>query len=148
MLDGEAERRRPGRGRPALDGNPMRVAVAPPATPVIAYATLESLFASMDFCSCDACRWILSPPAYPVALPQFINKPPAGKQNAHQVLFGRRPNIQHRPLPCETTNTGALYDINETLEFCVATPRRHCRQAHGHDTGGAASEDVLASPQI
>ncbi len=35
---------------------------------VIAYATLESLFGSMDFCACEHCRSILSPAAYLVDL--------------------------------------------------------------------------------
>ncbi len=39
---------------------------------IIAYPTLESLFGSMDFCSCDHCRSILSPAAYLVDLLQFI----------------------------------------------------------------------------
>jgi peptidoglycan hydrolase-like protein with peptidoglycan-binding domain len=39
---------------------------------VIAYATLESLFGSMDFCACEHCRSILSPAAYLVDLLQFL----------------------------------------------------------------------------
>ena len=40
---------------------------------VIAYATLESLFDSMDFCACDHCRSILSPAAYMVDLLLFLH---------------------------------------------------------------------------
>src|SRR5213594_3442516 len=40
---------------------------------VIAYATLESLFGSMDFCACDHCRSILSPAAYLVDLLLFLH---------------------------------------------------------------------------
>ena len=40
---------------------------------VIAYATLESLFGSMDFCACEHCRSILSPAAYLVDLLQFLH---------------------------------------------------------------------------
>jgi len=39
---------------------------------VIAYATLESLFGSMDFCACEHCHSILSPAAYLVDLLQFL----------------------------------------------------------------------------
>jgi hypothetical protein len=39
---------------------------------VIAYATLDSLVGSMDFCACDHCRSILSPAAYLVDLLQFL----------------------------------------------------------------------------
>src|SRR2546425_5704354 len=40
---------------------------------VIAYATLESLFGSTDFCACDHCRSILSPAAYLVDLLLFLH---------------------------------------------------------------------------
>ncbi|GLV54150.1 hypothetical protein KDH_09990 [Dictyobacter sp. S3.2.2.5] len=40
---------------------------------VIASATLESLFGSMDFCACDHCRSILSPAAYLVDLLLFLH---------------------------------------------------------------------------
>jgi hypothetical protein len=40
---------------------------------VIAYATLESLFGSMDFCACDHCRSMLSPAAYLVDLLLFLH---------------------------------------------------------------------------
>jgi hypothetical protein len=39
---------------------------------VIAGATLESLFGSMDFCACDHCRSLLSPAAYLVDLLLFL----------------------------------------------------------------------------
>ncbi len=40
---------------------------------VIAYATLEDVFGSMDFCECKHCRSILSPAAYMVDLMLFLN---------------------------------------------------------------------------
>lgn len=43
------------------------------ASDVIAYATLESLFGSMDFCACVHCRSILSPAAYLVDLLLFLH---------------------------------------------------------------------------
>ncbi len=43
---------------------------------VIAYATLESLFGSMDFCACEHCRSILSPAAYLVDLLLFLQSDP------------------------------------------------------------------------
>ncbi len=47
------------------------------ASDVIAYATLESVFGSMDFCSCDHCQSILSPAAYLVDLLLFLQSDPA-----------------------------------------------------------------------
>ncbi len=40
---------------------------------VLAISTLENLFHSMDFCTCDECRSILSPAAYLVDLLHFID---------------------------------------------------------------------------
>jgi len=171
-----------------------------PANPgdVIAYATLESLFGSMDFCACDHCRSILSPAAYLVDLLLFLKSDPDAwaayltdwhqshanapypfvDQNAWQqfqkdwnsqhpqqplpntelspfdVLMSRRPDIQHLPLTCENTNTVLPYIdiVNETLEYYVADgltlQKRSLDEYHGHDTNGAASEDLLASPQF
>jgi hypothetical protein len=132
-----------------LDGRPSGAGID--ATSVIAYPTLESLFNSMDFCSCDECRSILSPAAYLVDLLQFIDKAADGKQNAQAVLFGRRPDIQHLPLTCENTNTVLPYIdiVNETLEFYIANdaPPLSLTGFEGHDTGAAVSDDLLASPQ-
>src|SRR5262249_55081362 len=91
---------------------------------VIAYATLESLFGSMDFCACDHCRSILSPAAYLVDLLLFLDQPnpPAKTENPQTVLLERRPDIQHLPLTCENTNTALPYIdvVNETLEYFIA----------------------------
>ena len=43
------------------------------ASDVVAYATLESLFGSTDFCACEHCRSILSPAAYLVDLLLFLH---------------------------------------------------------------------------
>ncbi len=71
---------------------------------VIAYATLESMFGSMDFCECEHCRSILSPAAYLVDLLLFVDQPnpSAGTQNPQTVLLERRPDIERLPLTCET----------------------------------------------
>lgn len=117
---------------------------------VIAYATLEGLFGAMDFCACDHCRSILSPAAYLVDLLQFIDQTPteAGKENPQAVLLERRPDVQHLPLTCENTNTALPYIdvVNETLEYFIANLA--LTNYKGYDTGKAASEDLLASPQF
>src|SRR5262249_31003938 len=43
---------------------------------IIATATLETIFGSMDFCACNHCRSILSPAAYLVDLLLFLNSDP------------------------------------------------------------------------
>ena len=130
----------------ALDTNPAQT-----ADDVIAYTTLEQLFGEMDFCACDHCRSILSPAAYLVDLLHFIDKTNS-QSNPQDVLFQRRPDIQHLPLTCENTNTALPYIdvVNETLEYFIAnTPQTFSLDNYvGHDTAGIASEDLLASPQF
>lgn len=121
---------------------------------VIAYATLDSLFGSMDFCPCDHCRSILSPAAYLVDLLMFLDQPnpPAGTENPQTVLLSRRPDIQHLPLTCDNTNTALPYIdvVTETLEYFIAntSQKLSLKDYPGHDTNGVASEDLLASPQF
>jgi Neuraminidase-like domain/Salmonella virulence plasmid 28.1kDa A protein len=124
------------------------------AADVIAYPTLEGLFGEMDFCACDHCRSVLSPAAYLVDLLLFIDQAPQeiGKENPQAVLFDRRPDIQHLPLTCENTNTALPYIdvVNETLEYFIANSAQELslKDYVGHDTDGAASADLLASPQF
>ncbi len=126
----------------------------PHASDVIASATLENLFGSMDFCECAHCRSILSPAAYLVDLLLFLDPPGslAGTESPQSVLFGRRPDIQHLPLTCENTNIALPYIdvVNETLEYFVANDvcKLSLQGYGGHDTNGVASEDLLASPQF
>jgi Neuraminidase-like domain/Salmonella virulence plasmid 28.1kDa A protein len=137
--------------RPAPTGT-----AAANASDIAAYATLEQLFNNLDFCECEQCGSIFSPAAYLVDLLEFANVTEAsrlgGKSNPQQVLFGRRPDIQYLPLTCENTNTALPYIdiVNETLEYFVANGAPNALSLvgyQGHDTGGADSPDLLASPQ-
>ena len=121
---------------------------------IVAGATLEKIFGSMDFCACSHCRSILSPAAYLVDLLMFLDHPipPTGTQNPQDVLLRRRPDIQHLPLTCDNTNTALPYVdlVNETLEYFIAntTQALSLDDYHGHDTEEAATEDLLASPRF
>ena len=136
--------------------SPPKVVDPAPANPgdVIAYATLQSLFGSIDFCACDHCRSILSPAAYLVDLLLYLDQPtpPMGTDNPQSVLLERRPDIQHLPLTCENTNTALPYIdvVNETLEYFIAnaSQKLSLKDYEGHDTSTAASDDLLASPQF
>jgi ABC toxin N-terminal region/Neuraminidase-like domain/Putative peptidoglycan binding domain len=136
---------------PAAPGAPGPAAASPD---IVAYPTLESLFGSMDFCSCEECRSILSPAAYLVDLLLFLDQspPPGGTKNPQQVLLGRRPDIEQLPLTCENTNTALPYIdlVNETLEYYVANTVQplSLKDYPGHDTNGTASEDLIAAPQF
>jgi hypothetical protein len=140
----------------AIGGQILRPAPTGPAADnvadVVAYPTLERLFGSMDFCTCDACRSMFSPAAYLVDLLLFIDKAAEGKENAQAVLLARRPDIQYLPLTCENTNTALPYIdlVNETLEYYVANTVQplSLKGYRGHDTDGTTSVDLLASPQF
>ncbi len=122
----------------------------PPAYPVTAYATLENLFGSLDYCGCSDCGSILSPAAYLVDLLNYLDKPaPAAGLNPQDVLLQRRPDLQYLPLTCENTNTAVPYIdvVNETLEYFVAGGMSLAGY-QGHDTGDeVTSADLIASPQ-
>ena len=149
-----------GRGAEAVAGDAEEAQILAPtptaanAGDVIAYPTLEALFGEMDFCACDHCRSILSPAAYLVDLLLFIDQPvhPVGTKNPQTVLLERRPDVQHLPLTCENTNTALPYIdvVNETLEYFIANDKQKLSLTDykGYDTDGAASEDLLASPQF
>ena len=145
-----------GRAAPNLGGKaPVQYGFppqsAPPAYPVVAYATLEELFGSLDYCNCSDCGSILSPAAYLVDLLHYIDQPApaAGLQNPQDVLFGRRPDLQYLPLTCANTNTALPYIdiVNETLEYYVANGLSLANY-QGHDTGDSVtSAELIASPQ-
>lgn len=132
----------------------------PDNSDIIAYSTLETLFGSMDFCTCEHCRSVLSPAAYLVDLLHFldVNPNPGNPQSKNPLteLFVRRPDIQHLPLTCENTNVVLPYIdiVNEALEYFVANSARSHPPSNpvdgytGHDTGSTESADLLASPRF
>ncbi len=133
----------------AAVGQPAPVGVSS-TPPVLASATLEGLFGSMDFCSCDECRSILSPAAYLVDLLQFIDCQHPQIHNPQEVLFNRRPDIPYLPLTCDNTNTALPYIdlVNETLEYFVAN-NLSLANYQGHNTDDTVtSEELLANPQF
>ena len=145
-----------GRISPSLGGTlPVLYGLPPqqstPASPVVAYPTLENLFGSLDYCNCPDCGSILSPAAYLVDLLNYTDQPaPAGGlSNPQDVLLSRRPDLQYLPLTCANTNTALPYIdlVNETLEYFVANGLSLAGY-QGHDTGDAiTSAELLASPQ-
>ncbi len=142
---------------PALGGESNLMPSFPPAPsnqtyPVTAYPTLESLFGSLDYCSCEDCRSILSPAAYLVDLLHYIDQlaPTAGYRNPQAVLFSRRPDLQYLPLTCENTNTALPYIdiVNETLEYFVAN-KLSINGFQGFSTDDTVtSAELIASPQF
>src|SRR5262245_56995436 len=70
-----------------------------------------------------------------------------GPMTPFQALVQRRPDLPHLPLTCENTHTAMPYIdiVNESLEYYVV----HGKLADEavHDTGIAATPDLLAEPQ-
>ncbi|MEU4419671.1 neuraminidase-like domain-containing protein [Actinoplanes sp. NPDC024001] len=116
------------------------------------FPTMEQLFGSQDFCTCDHCRSVLGPAAYLVDLLHFLDPPagtlPSGAKAPFEVLDARRPDLAELPLTCENTNTVLPYIdlVNEICEYYVA----HGRLTTGavRDTGDALSADLVAEPQF
>ena len=105
----------------------------------------------MDYCACDHCRSVLSPAAYLVELFELLDMSdvPDTGVNPLDVLFGRRPDLQHLALSCENTNVALPYldIVNEILEHYVVNGS--LATFAGHDTAvDAATADLLADPEF
>jgi hypothetical protein len=127
---------------------------------LIDYPTMEELFGSMDYCTCEHCKSVLSPAAYLVDLLQFINLKKydsAGnelptsyeKENPVDVLLKRRPDIEHIQLTCENTNTVLPYIdlVNEILEYYVVNDKLEGFEGYNIEDN-VATEELLANPQF
>ena len=142
---------------PSLGGSAGYMSQAPsapanPSYPVVAYPTLESLFGSLDYCTCEDCNAILSPAAYLVDLLNYVDRPApsAGYMNPQSVLLQRRPDLQYLPLTCANTNTAMPYIdiVNETLEYFVAN-QLSLAGFQGYSTDDTVtSSQLFASPQF
>lgn len=83
---------------------------------------LQTLFGSMDSCSCSECTSIYSPGAYFTDILNFIQKQlvitGAAKQ-PYDELLRRRPDLIHIDLTCKNANTALPYVdlVNELLEL-------------------------------
>ena len=71
---------------------------------------LETLFGSLDMCSCKHCRSVYSPAAYLVDLLSWINEvEQSDGSTLKDTLFDRRKEIENILLTCENTNTPLPY---------------------------------------
>ena len=93
------------------------------AAPASASPDLQTLFGSLDVCDCEQCQSVYSPAAYFVDILKFLGDGPK-KQGLTplQVLFARRPDLEHIELTCENTTTQVPYvDLTrEIMEAAVA----------------------------
>src|SRR6185295_12806154 len=81
---------------------------------------LPTLFGSLDLCDCEQCQSVYSPAAYFVDILKFLDDGPK-KQGLTplQVLFKRRPDLEHIELTCENTTTQLPY-VDLTREIMEA----------------------------
>ena len=101
-----------------------------PANPgdVIAYANMESLFGSMDFCACEHCRSLLSPAAYLVDLLLLLKSDPKVWDGFLKGWHHDHPNLpypftdQNKWQEWQSQHPGQSY--TEDSPFEVLTSRR------------------------
>lgn len=120
-----------------------------PSLDLSKFPSLQELFGSLDYCDCEECRSVLSPAAYLVDLLEMLDISIPNKPKPIDVLFGRRPDLQHIPLTCENTNTPLPYIdlVNEILETWIATSNHDLSAAGNNDTGETTAAELRASPQ-
>ncbi len=110
------------------------------------YPTLQTLFGSLDYCSCSECASVLGAAAYLVDILHFLDgrKTKTGT-SVKDSLLKRRPDLGTVLLNCENTNTPLPYIdlVCELLENVVAPP---AAPAPSYQTTWSA-EELLASPQ-
>jgi hypothetical protein len=96
------------------------------------FPNLQTLFGTLDYCTCTHCQSILSPSAYLVDMLTFLQarvsekdlNPGPGKESVKDVLFDRRPDIGYIALNCKNTETAMPYIdlVCEILENEVNPP--------------------------
>ncbi len=110
------------------------------------YPTLQTLFGSLDYCSCSECASVLGAAAYLVDILHFLDarKTKTGT-SVKDSLLKRRPDLGMVLLNCQNTNTPLPYIdlVCELLENVVAPPSP---PAPSYQTTWSA-EELLASPQ-
>ena len=137
----------------------IRGATAPPAD--VGTPDLAALFGPLELCDCEYCRSVYSAAAYFVDLLRFLDPDGWNVVNADSdpvkkpvdVLFDRRPDLQHIVLSCENTNTIIPYIdlVNEVLESYIQV--RFVEHAdppfplEARDTGTATAAELRAVPQ-
>src|SRR2546430_777769 len=119
-------------------------------SPQIQFPDLETLFGSSSFCPCAECGSLLSPAAYLVDMLHSILESKISARDQKNVLlrwgadilFDRRPDIEHIELTCQNAKTPVPYVdlVNEILENAIA----HV-DTFPQTTGTA--EEVAANPE-
>jgi hypothetical protein len=124
---------------------PIRALPRRPGT-LKGFTGYEGLFGSLDFCSCDHCQSVYSPPAYLVDVLHWLHNRPSEQpgKTSLQILFdNRRDDIGTIELSCNNTNTPLPYIdvVNEVLERAVEGAGAQAYQTT------AGPDDLLVHPE-
>jgi hypothetical protein len=133
------------RGTPSAVAEPLSAAAIAPL--VADFPSLQSLFGSADYCSCEHCRAIHGPAAYLVDILEFLRHRAASGGTTRDVLFERRPDLGQIELSCDNTN-GVLPYIDlacEVIEDAVSAPSP--ADVRARQTSGTA-EELRAHPRF
>ena len=106
------------------NGSAKQQSMAKFAAPASASPDLPTLFGSLDLCDCEQCQSVYSPAAYFVDILKFLGDGPKKEGlTPLQVLFARRPDLEHIELTCENTTTQLPYvDLTrEIMEAAVSS---------------------------
>jgi peptidoglycan hydrolase-like protein with peptidoglycan-binding domain len=137
---------------PAPPAPPAEPEPAPPTTldalPLDEFASLRTLFGSLDMCACRHCRSVLSPAAYLTDMLQFLSHRISNGASAKQVLLTRRPDLAQIELNCRNTDTVLPYLdlVNELLEDAVAPPADPVAAARARQTT-LTTDELNAHPE-
>lgn len=121
-----------------------------PSLSIRSMSNYAELFGRFDLCECEQCRSVYSPAAYFVDLLHFLDPEWwfLSGEKPIDVLFRRRPDLEHIQLTCENTNTRIPYIdlVNEILETYIAAGSTFDREI-ARDRTSITSAELLANPQ-
>lgn len=109
---------------------------------------LETLFGSMDLCSCSECMSMYSPAAYYTDLMNFVKNKLGDGQKAFTEADRRRKDLSYIDLTCKNSNTAIPYIdlVNEILELVILKSAGITPPFLSYQTSGTA-EDLAAYPE-
>ncbi len=109
---------------------------------------LQTLFGSLDFCSCSECMSMYSPAAYYTDLMNFIKNKLGANSKAYTELTRRRTDLPFIDLTCKNTNTPVPYIdlVNELLELIILRSIGVTPPFSSYQTSGS-EQDLAAYPE-
>ncbi len=109
---------------------------------------LQTLFGSMDLCSCSECMSMYSPAAYFTDILNLVKHKMGNPPKAYNELFRRREDLIHIDLTCKNSNTAIPYIdlVNEMLEMVVLRSIGVVLPFQSYQTSGTAAE-LAAYPE-